>query len=76
MDIEHTYDKRYLEWDENKFPDPSRLLARLKSRGRRMVVIVNPHLKADGGYAAFREANEKNLLIYGPKGEPFKGKRP
>ena len=32
LDIEHTLDKRYLEWDENKFPDPSRLYARLYRR--------------------------------------------
>ena len=75
LDIDHTYDKRYLEWDEAKFPDASRLVTRLKSRGRRLVPIVDPHLKVDGGYSVYREANEKNLLIYGPKGDTYQGKR-
>lgn len=73
LDIEHTLDKRYLEWDENKFPDPSRLHARLGSRGRKLVTIADPHLKADAGYSLYREANEHNMLVIGSKGTPFKG---
>ena len=73
LDIEHTHEKRYLEWDENKFPDPSRLQARLNSRGRQLIVIVDPHLKVDASYAAYREATEKNLLVFDAQATPFQG---
>ena len=32
------------------------------SRGRKMVTIVDPHVKKDGGYPIFKEAGSQELL--------------
>jgi mannosyl-oligosaccharide alpha-1,3-glucosidase len=54
LDIEHTDGKRYMTWDRSKFPTPRRMIEDVASRGRKMVTIVDPHVKKDGGYPVFK----------------------
>jgi len=63
LDIEHTNGKRYFTWDERLFPDPIRMQRQLKETGRKLVTIVDPHLKKDSGYDVWREANSRNFFI-------------
>jgi alpha 1,3-glucosidase len=49
LDIEHTVDKRYFTWDKRLFPDPVGMQNALAAHGRKMVTIVDPHIKADNG---------------------------
>jgi hypothetical protein len=50
LDIEHTDGKRYMTWDESRFPDPVNMLNGVSSVGRKMVTIVDPHVKRDSEY--------------------------
>lgn len=50
LDIEHTNEKRYFTWDQDQFPNPSKLLDHMSSFGRKMVTIVDPHIKRDSKY--------------------------
>eukprot|EP00535_Pseudo-nitzschia_heimii_P003333 CAMPEP_0197181398 /NCGR_PEP_ID=MMETSP1423-20130617/5699_1 /TAXON_ID=476441 /ORGANISM="Pseudo-nitzschia heimii, Strain UNC1101" /LENGTH=1025 /DNA_ID=CAMNT_0042631639 /DNA_START=168 /DNA_END=3245 /DNA_ORIENTATION=- len=63
LDIEHTDGKRYFTWDKNLFPNPARMQQKLWSQGRRMVTIVDPHVKRDDGYYIHRDATAKGLYI-------------
>ena len=45
LDIEHTDGKRYFTWDKNLFPNPKSMIDEVASRGRKMVTIVDPHIK-------------------------------
>ena len=63
LDIEHTDGKRYMTWDAGKFPTPRRMIEDVASRGRKMVTIVDPHVKKDGGYPIFKEAEAKNFYV-------------
>ena len=63
LDIEHTDGKRYMTWDRAKFPTPRRMIEDVASRGRKMVTIVDPHVKKDGGYPVFKEAESKNFYV-------------
>ena len=45
LDIEHTDGKRYFTWDKNKFPNPVQMQDELAATGRKMVTIVDPHIK-------------------------------
>jgi len=63
LDIEHTDGKRYMTWDAGKFPTPRRMIEDLASRGRKMVTIVDPHVKKDGGYPIHKEAEAKNFYV-------------
>ena len=63
LDIEHTDRKRYFTWNEDFFPDPARMQQALARTGRKMVTIIDPHLRAEEDYAVFAEAKARQLLV-------------
>ncbi|KAL4422944.1 hypothetical protein ABPG75_009141 [Micractinium tetrahymenae] len=73
LDIEHTNGKRYFTWDEAYFPTPLRMQDDLASRGRKMVTIVDPHIKRDLEWRLFKEAEEKGLYVKNKDGADFDG---
>ena len=74
LDIEHTDGKRYMTWDASAFPTPKRMIEDVASRGRKMVAIVDPHVKKDPKYPIHREAERKRLYcVKNPDGSDFDG---
>ena len=69
LDIEHTDGKRYFTWDDNLFPNPEQMQERLWSQGRRMVTIIDPHIKRDDHYYIHKEATSKGLYIKDKDGQ-------
>ena len=63
LDIEHTNDKRYFTWAKHLFPNPVPMQEKLSSQGRRMVTIVDPHIKRDNNYYIHKTASSKGLYI-------------
>uniref|UniRef100_A0A7S2PTL2 Glucosidase II subunit alpha n=2 Tax=Leptocylindrus danicus TaxID=163516 RepID=A0A7S2PTL2_9STRA len=63
LDIEHTDGKRYFTWDKHLFPNPIPMQDRLAKQGRKMVTIVDPHIKRDNKYRIHSEATKKGLYI-------------
>ena len=73
LDIEHTNGKRYFTWDETLFPTPIRMQDDIASRGRKMVTIVDPHIKRDTQWDVFKDADSKDLFVKNKDGQPFDG---
>ena len=73
LDIEHTDGKRYFTWDKNYFPTPAEMQDDVASRGRKMVTIVDPHIKRDGEWRIFKEATERGLFVKDKDGNDFDG---
>jgi len=73
LDIEHTDGKRYFTWDSFKFGSPKEMQQELAATGRKMVTIVDPHIKIDSGYAVYQEAHEKGLFVQTKDGKEFDG---
>jgi alpha 1,3-glucosidase len=73
LDIEHTVGKRYMTWDRHLFPDPEGLQEDLASRGRKMVTIIDPHLKADMGYTVYADAKKQGLFVKDKHGNDYEG---
>lgn len=73
LDIEHTDGKRYFTWDYSRFPDPTALQNHIAARGRKMVTIVDPHIKRDNKYPLHRFATEQKYYVTKPNGKPFDG---
>eukprot|EP00613_Pedinella_sp_CCMP2098_P070138 CAMPEP_0171921638 /NCGR_PEP_ID=MMETSP0993-20121228/20470_1 /TAXON_ID=483369 /ORGANISM="non described non described, Strain CCMP2098" /LENGTH=937 /DNA_ID=CAMNT_0012559095 /DNA_START=98 /DNA_END=2911 /DNA_ORIENTATION=+ len=73
LDIEHTDGKRYFTWDKSLFPDPKTMQENLWREGRRMVTIVDPHLKRDDGYYIHTEATAKGLYVKNKEGGDYDG---
>jgi alpha 1,3-glucosidase len=63
LDIEHTDGKRYFTWDDKAFPNPVEMQKKLGGHGRRMVTIIDPHIKRDNNYYIHKEATSLGLYI-------------
>ncbi|CAG8856795.1 13300_t:CDS:2, partial [Gigaspora margarita] len=44
------------------FPDPEKMQKDLMNKGRKMVTIIDPHIKRDEIYYVYKEANDLDLL--------------
>lgn len=73
LDIEHTLGKRYFTWDMAKFPDPTAMQNDLASRGRKMVTIIDPHVKRDKNYAVHQAAEDNKYYVTTPEGKSYDG---
>ena len=62
LDIEHTDDKKYFTWKKSSFPNPTELIDNLKKAERRLVTIVDPHIKKQSGYYVYSEAEKNDYL--------------
>ncbi|CAL8467821.1 g7359 [Coccomyxa elongata] len=73
LDIEHTDGKRYFTWDKNLFPDPVKLQEDVASHGRKVVTIIDPHIKRDPGYNIYQEAEQNHYFVRDKDGKDFDG---
>lgn len=73
LDIEYTDDKKYFTWDEHTFPDPVGMGKRLDSRGRQLVVIIDPHIKNVDNYDVVAQLKSKDLAVKNKDGNIFEG---
>jgi alpha 1,3-glucosidase len=63
LDIEHTDGKKYFTWDKSKFPDPVKMMKDLNHYGRKLVTIVDPHVKRESGYWVHDEATALGMYV-------------
>lgn len=73
LDIEYTDDKKYFTWNERAFPDHGDMLKKLDKTKRKLVAIIDPHIKATKGYKPFETLDSKNLAIRTPDNKPYHG---
>eukprot|EP00922_Rhytidocystis_sp_ex-Travisia-forbesii_P048751 GHVS01072616.1.p1 GENE.GHVS01072616.1~~GHVS01072616.1.p1 ORF type:complete len:913 (+),score=118.88 GHVS01072616.1:404-3142(+) len=73
LDIEHTDNKKYFSWHPQKFPSPNKMIDNIASKRRRMVTIVDPHLKDDPRYTVFNECKAHGHLVKQADGADFSG---
>ncbi|XP_023700696.2 neutral alpha-glucosidase AB-like isoform X1 [Paramormyrops kingsleyae] len=73
LDIEHTDGKRYFTWDAANFPQPRDMLRGLQDKRRKMVAIVDPHIKVDSGYRIHNEIRSRNLYVKDKDGGNYEG---
>lgn len=73
LDIEHTDSKKYMTWDAGKFPNPSQMIDNIASKGRKMVTIIDPHIKRDDGYHIHSEATQRQFYVKKKDGNDYEG---
>ncbi|XP_025911777.1 neutral alpha-glucosidase AB-like [Apteryx rowi] len=73
LDIEHADGKRYFTWDPSKFPQPRAMLQRLAAKKRKMVSIVDPHIKVDSGYRVHNEIRSRGFYVKTKDGSDYEG---
>lgn len=73
LDIEYTEEKKYFTWNKALFPDPVRMLNKLDKTGRKLVAIVDPHIKNADNYDIVKTIKNELIGIKNSKGELFYG---
>ncbi|EPX71283.1 glucosidase II Gls2 [Schizosaccharomyces octosporus yFS286] len=63
LDVDYTSGRRYFTWNEATFPHPQETLKKLDSNGRKMVVILDPHIKNDPNYFVSKELIENDFAV-------------
>ncbi|KAJ8667800.1 hypothetical protein QAD02_009463 [Eretmocerus hayati] len=73
LDIEYTDGKKYFTWDSRKFPNPLEMVRNLTTKGRKLVVIIDPHIKRDGGYFLHNDATSNGYYVKHRDGKDYEG---
>ncbi|TVP43230.1 MAG: DUF4968 domain-containing protein [Mongoliibacter sp.] len=73
LDIHHMEKYKVFTFDGEKFPNPKEMISKLKDRGFKVVVIMDPGIKTEEGYLPFDEGLEKDLFIKYPDGQVYEG---
>lgn len=65
LDVEYTAarSKKYFTWDQVSFPNPIQLANNLTSKGRRLITIIDPHIKKEDGYPTYDEGTSLDLWV-------------
>lgn len=59
LDIDYMDGYRVFTWDNERFPNPAELTARLRDMGIKIVTIIDPGVKKDKGYSIYDEGLDK-----------------
>jgi alpha-glucosidase len=73
LDIHYMDGYRIFTWDQDRFPDPSQLIAELRQQGFRVVTIIDPGVKVDSGYTVHDEGLGRDAFCRLPDGTLFRG---
>lgn len=73
LDLEYTDDKQYFTWDDDTFPNPHGMEAQLDEHDRKLVIIIDPHIKNKGGYPIVEELKSKDLATKNKDQNIFEG---
>lgn len=74
LDIDYMKGFRCFTWDDEKFPDPKKMISELSEQGFKTVVIIDPGIKVDYDYDVFVEGLENDYYCKRADGPYMKGK--
>jgi alpha 1,3-glucosidase len=63
LDIEHTDGKQYFTWNNANFPTPDKMVESLSAKKRKLVNVVDPHIKKDDNFRVFKEIKDAGYFI-------------
>jgi alpha-glucosidase len=73
LDIHYMDAYKVFTWHKERFPEPKALADELKALGFHLVLILDPGVKIEKGYAPYEEALQNDLLIKYPDGSHYAG---
>ncbi|XP_046483150.1 neutral alpha-glucosidase AB [Neodiprion pinetum] len=73
LDIEYTDGKKYFTWDTRKFSQPLEMVHNLTEKGRKLVVIIDPHIKRDQNYFLHNDATNLGYYVKHRDGKDYEG---
>nr|AAU87580.1 glucosidase II alpha subunit [Trichoderma reesei] len=73
LDIEYTDEIKYFTWDPHSFTDPITMGKQLDSHGRKLVTIIDPHIKRVDNYPINEQLLALDLAIHDKDGKAYEG---
>ncbi len=73
LDIDYQDNYKPFTWNSERFPDPEKMISDLGAQHFRVVCILDPHPKAEKGYAPYDEGIKGNYFVKNPDGSVFEG---
>lgn len=74
LDIDYTDNLKYFTWNPENFSDPLGMQQTLNETGRKLVVIIDPHIKVERGYFVYDQAVENGYFAMNADGSVYEGK--
>lgn len=72
LDIEYTDQRKYFLWNPHTFPDPEKMLFELDDTKRKLVPLIDPHIKVASDYEIYEDV--KNVAVQNAEAsQPFQG---
>nr|CAH7752740.1 unnamed protein product [Callosobruchus chinensis] len=62
LDIDYTNGFRYFTWNPKTFPKPKSMLKTLGTNNKKLVAIIDPHIKVDDNYTVYGGAKTKYFV--------------
>lgn len=73
LDIDYMHGFRCFTWNEERFPEPKKMIQNLKDAGFKTVVIIDPGIKKDWSYKLFQEGIRHDYFCKRPDGPYAEG---
>lgn len=73
LDIHYMDAYKIFTWDKKHFPEPKKLVARLKELGFQVVVMCDPGIKVEPGYEAYDSGIKEEVFVKYPDGSNYTG---
>jgi alpha 1,3-glucosidase len=73
LDIEYTDGKKYFTWDPHTFGNPEGMQKQLDEHQRKLVAIIDPHIKNEGNYPVVEELKSKDLAVHNKDDSIYEG---
>lgn len=73
LDIDYMDAYRVFTWDRDRFPDPEGMISALHNQGFKVVVILDPGIKIDPAYTAYKTGLARDVFLKYPNGELVAG---
>ena len=74
LDIDYMDGFRCFTWDDEKFPNPTKMISDLREEGFKTIAIIDPGIKVDPEYSVYQEAMENDYFCKRADGPYMKGK--
>jgi alpha-glucosidase len=73
LDIDYQDNYKPFTWNNDRFPDPKKMISDLKDEHFRIVCIVDPHPKMQKGYEPYDEGVRGNYFVKNADGTVYQG---
>ena len=73
LDLEYTNEKKYFQWDPHTFPDPLGMQTQLDAHARKLVVLIDPHIKNTHDYSVVDDLKSKSFAVKNKDSDIYEG---